>query len=600
MPELPAELRPSADLIVVGRLPSFIDQVYAYATEEELGLQPTPLEDVLLAVDALPFWPSMQALARLQRDLWFVRTDEAGQLALVRQWYGNSRYAQAAEAWMQQERRVVFSEQQLFALQRLVMLHARDSAVDEQFSEQEHLLLRIALAAVPGSVLGPQMEALEEADAIEDEEWVRYFIGHGGFIGGQGGLRNEIGRAHRLYAELANDDEAHGHNYCPLNEWLCMEYGLGFIELQAFAFSLHAGSNMLNAEETPSVVGEEFFSTTRLAAKAREGLDALSAPRDWYLPWLEKTQGDPRRAAFEITPFQQRPALRQPNGRVMVLAPRALEAWMGATGHYYRLLDIARAKGDVMRNRFASFNGALVEAYALDVAEQAYPSKSGPSVVWLPGTVHGDKPYPAKGGERRTPDISIDLTPDLVLLEITSSRLTVQSLIDADPEAVRKDIEKVLTNKIGQLGAAIEDIRLGVVMLDGVEIDQIERIWPIVVISEGVFQTPTLWSYITPVVNAALGQPKVQPLTILDLEDLEEVMGLVASGASIVEILRNKTSARWQQLEFAMWFQATGKTRYGDESPIDRRQFDIATDAIARLLMGDEAVEAYQASAGDS
>src|SRR5438477_13086052 len=66
--DVPTELRPGAELMVVAQAPSFIDQVWVFATQEELGLEPTPLEVVLRTVHEIPFWPAMKMLARFQRD----------------------------------------------------------------------------------------------------------------------------------------------------------------------------------------------------------------------------------------------------------------------------------------------------------------------------------------------------------------------------------------------------------------------------------------------------------------------------------------------------------------------------------------------------
>jgi hypothetical protein len=214
--------------------------------------------------------------------------------------------------------------------------------------------------------------------------------------------------------------------------------------------------------------------------------------------------------------------------------------------------------------------------------------------------VHRDFTYEARRGERRTPDVAVDLTPDLILIEVTSSRLTAKSIVDADPDAVRTDIQKILTDKIEQLGSRIDDILDRRVEYPNLNIDQIERIWPIVVSSEGLFQTPTLWAYIRPVVEKSLGQPRVQPLTLFDVEDLEELMGLVMAGHSAIDILRDKTTEHWRELEFSAWFRGSGRRAYPDDSPLARSQFEAAADRAVRLLFGSGAVDAHRAQSAES
>jgi hypothetical protein len=399
-------------------------------------------------------------------------------------------------------------------------------------------------------------------------------------------------------------DRGRGVPLCPeqnlaVNDWLLDEYGLSFVEMQAIAFSLHAGSKMLDVDELPTLIDETYFASTLLADKAERGLDALSELRDWYVARFAASQADARRAAFEITPFLQRPALRQPDGKVMPFAPRALEAWMSATGTYYRLFDIARDKGSATRKRFTRFNGALVETYVHEVVERAYPPRAQHATIWLPGTVHREQVYRTASRERRTPDVAIDLTPDLVLIEVTSSRLTEKSVVDADPDAVRKDIEKVVVDKVEQLGSAIADIRSGVAELAGVDISTIERIWPLIVSSEGVFQTPTLWAYIAESVKESLAQPNVQSLTLLDLEDIEELFGLVVDGQSMVDVLGAKTSELWAQLELALWLRAT-QSDAADRSPLAREYVDAAFDAVVHALFTEEALDEHRARLRDS
>jgi hypothetical protein len=595
---LPAELAPRVDLIVAGRPASILDQVFAYATEAELGLDVTAAENVLAIVGLIPFWPSMQLLARFQRDLWPVRVDRRGQLALLEFWFGGSEFAKRAENWLSQsEQRVLFSEQQVFALQRLVTLHSLDGPVDQTLSEEEHIGLLLALIAIPGSVLSIHAELERDLSVkLEDERWLRFFIGNGGFVGA-GALRNELGRAHRLYSEIADSDEAKQHrDYCALYEWLVEEFGLTFAQLQGFAFALHTGAKISAMEEIPSLVETTFFAGSKVADQAELGLSALSAPREWYAERFAATQNDPRRAAFEVTPFLQKPAIRQPDGKVMPIAPRALEAWMGATGNYYRLFDIARRKGDETRKRFTRFNGLLVERYVQETVETAFPQdESRKTAIWTPGRVYRDVPYQSPAGERLTPDVVIDLTPDLIVIEVTSSRLTERSIVDADPDTVTKDIEKVLVEKIEQLGSAIDDLLSGAADLPDLRIAEIDRIWPIVISSEGLLQTPNLWAYIRPSVEQSLSQPSVKPLTLLDLEDLEELAGLVISGKALTQVLAEKTRETWAERELAAWIRSPEGQRFPYDSTLAVKQFEEAAAVIVRVLLGDEAVAQYEA-----
>jgi hypothetical protein len=596
---IPADLEPQPGLFVVGNPPSFIDQVFAYATQEELGLDPTPADVVVAALREIPFWAAMRVLARYQRDLWPARGARERQLDLLHRWFGETgTFVERGRAFLNASpRNMLFSEQQIFALQKLVTLYSPDGESSEELSDVQYLGLMIALAAVPGTILRtPEFDELAQEEAsdmdVTDDRWLQLFVGHGGFIG-RGSIKHELGRAHNLYEVIAKSTSARAHqDACPLEEWLCETYGLTFIELQAIAFALHAGSKMQQTEENPVLIDTGYFATTKLADKAQVGLDALSADRAWYQSTFERTSADPRRLAFEITPFLQRPALRHPGGKVMPLAPRALEAWLSASGTYYRLFDISRAKGSATRKRFTRFNGHLVERHAKDVVDAAYKAPVS-ALLWVAGRVHGEVIYPTPAGEARTPDIAIDLGPDLVLIEVTGGRPTEKSLVDAEPEAIRKDIEKLLEDKIRQLGDRIRDLRVGLAKLPDVDIDGVERIWPIVVSSEGLFQTPTLWEYLRGDALTALDQGSVERLTLLDLEDLERLMGLVEQSHVLVEILRSKTQPGWQERDLASWFESEGEQFGSSESPYALRLSEAAFEMVVKRLFTEAQLTEY-------
>jgi hypothetical protein len=90
-----------------------------------------PAETIIAITRQIHFWPTMRFLTRFQRDLSIAKTDPDRQLALLNQWFSGSPFAARAEPWLRQSnQRVLFSEQQLFAFQRLVVLNARDSDVE--------------------------------------------------------------------------------------------------------------------------------------------------------------------------------------------------------------------------------------------------------------------------------------------------------------------------------------------------------------------------------------------------------------------------------------------------------------------------------------
>jgi hypothetical protein len=147
--------------------PSFHDQIFPFATHQELFQKltdgdtaalvemPDPsVADVIEMVRGVPFQPAMMYLAALQKAVHTRGIDPVAQRQLMRVVYGErSPIAAAGEIWLREHRgrAAIIFEQQLFALQRLVMLHATDRAAD-LLTADETLSLRLALLYVPSNI----------------------------------------------------------------------------------------------------------------------------------------------------------------------------------------------------------------------------------------------------------------------------------------------------------------------------------------------------------------------------------------------------------------------------------------------------------------
>jgi hypothetical protein len=134
------------------------------------------------------------------------------------------------------------------------------------------------------------------------------------------------------------------------------------------------------------------------------------------------------------------------------------------------------------------------------------------------------------------------------------------------------------------------------------DLSRIERIWPIVVSAGAIVQNGLVWHHVREKTTELLEQAKVQPPTLLDLEDLEQLLGLVESGHDICALLAGKTTGPYRDLELAIYLnEAPGAPR---ERPrpekveaswrvvIERAQAmidftkGIASDAVTDLLPG--------------
>jgi hypothetical protein len=580
--------------------PAFTDHVYVYATHELLlgylpeiaelaelvGETETP-ETLIARVNEIPFEPAMWFVASLQKALAFGRIDPQHQRQLGHAIYGYP-LGHACEAFLSEhERGAVISEQQLFALQRLLVLHASEDPADDL--TDDHLrTLKLVLFYVPGVLLGPQDDLEEAPSAVDDERWLRYFVGHGGFAA-HGHLAHDIARANMLYNRIARSRLARTENYCPLQQWLLDEYGMTFMELEAFGFTLFVGAQM-NQETPPISVTSDYFDTTRFQGRTEQGFKAFAADRDWYRNEFLRSTETPRRIAFETHPFLRRPGLRISNGSVLIVAPRAVQAWLSASGAYYRYFDIARDKGDDWRNKFTRFNGELQEIYARHLMHVAYPNPERRGLIGV-GKVYAPQTYVKRKQRFETSDIAIDHGLDLVLIEVTAGRLTEKSLVEADAESVVADLEKMIIKKIRQLGRVIADIYADPTRLPPIDLEHVHRIWPVIVSGDGLFQNPSMWAYTNKQAGDSLHfdrkrvRAAVQPVVLLDLEELEVMLGLIRQGISVIELLERKTTAPWwREQDFKAMVTSDFTHRWDEEVEFIREEWRRAARGVKREI----------------
>jgi len=605
--QLPKGIALPTPVLAMTGPPSFHDQLFAYATAHELHriilnndlgrlveLKPLDIDDVIEKIRNVPFEPAMRFLASLQKALSFVILDGQAQVVIMQELFG-SIYAAAGQIWLrEEEQRALFSEQQLFALQRLVVLHARDSEASDLTPEEQERI-RVALLWIPDAVLDPKLGIDEDEQAdLTDERWLRFFVGNGG-LASHASLRQELARAHRMYAVIARSSAARQHrDFCPLDQWLQERFALTFEELQGLGLALYTGSQTLEAGTPPVMVTPSYFDRTALAGRAEGSFGAIAAPRQWFREQFERSTEHPRRAAFEIQPFLRRPGLLQADGNIAVLAPRAIEGWMSSTGTYYRLLDLAREHGEF--EKFSRFNGWIHERYARHLSYVAHPDQHRRRLLAGAGRVYEDIPYRTRFGESRTSDITIDLGIDLVLIEVTSKRLTQRSVVEADAEAVERDVRALLIKKMGQLGGVVRDLATRAIVIDDIDMAYVTRIWPVIVVADGLFQNPTLWAWTQREgghhleFDVAEVPQQVQPLVILDLADYEALMSLVRRDSNLIEILAHKTSPLWVERDFKSWLLANEHSAAAVDDFIGQellRAFGSIADALGLRRPGD-------------
>jgi hypothetical protein len=571
-------------------MPPFPDppeQLYVVVTEEALGLPVSDRATLVALVEELPFELAMILVSRLQGELAHIRTDTQAQFELASVIYEDAGTLNGIVAFLNGgPRRVVFSEQNLTALQRVLVLHARDDAGVNDITPGEIERAKRALLAVPSVVEAAETRLRNDAQLNEDAAWA-YTMQNGAYNNTEPPL-NRLVRTYMQFVEIFEATSDHA-DFCPLDEWFAADYGVSAVEQYAAGYGLHAASRAL--DETRNLLGRGVVdppTNSALFRDKREQIEQLLVgTRDWYAERFAALGDNDRALAWERTPFMQRPFLNYSDGRWRLLLPRALDSWL-SDGFYHRGLASAQRRDREEQNersentlRYTRYFGHLAERYTLRLAQSVYDDVAGVAVS-------GEQVYSARGSEMRTSDVAVAFPRDLVLIEVVSARLNREMQVEGDPVLLASVLERMVHKKGRQLARVIRDVRAGAAAVPGLDIEELERVWPVIVTAGGtLFQTDLLWNRIDARLPPDLDEPPVQPLTLFDVEDLETALGHVPLGFNLAELLAWKTADQYRRREFVAFQHDVLQTPNTTRPPLLEERFAELGALLAETLQLD-------------
>ena len=76
----------------------------------------------------------------------------------------------------------------------------------------------------------------------------------------------------------------------------------------------------------------------------------------------------------------------------------------------------------------------------------------------------------------------------------------------------------------------------------------VERVWPVVVTGGDLMHTELLWDRIDAQLPDELRGGRVQRLSVIDIEDVELLLGLVSEGSHLPDVLGEKTAGPYRRL----------------------------------------------------
>jgi hypothetical protein len=522
-----------------------------FIAEPELGLSETSLPDLRSMVGRLPFEGAMRHVALLMARLEPRLNDPAGHWEIAQQFYGSRPDLLSAyqRVLSKHPTRTVFSPQPLLLLMRLMLEHARHEPMRELTESEFHLL--------QDSVLGAHsaMEVALDAMGLPTRDAILAYELQAATLFRRPQLLEEMARHQELLRLASADDRLKDpKNRVPVAAWLAVS-GVAADEQWALGFGLSAITHAFVDPVRPHALAPHVDDLLRRLGLPEPplSLPVIAASRAELDAAFRALGGGDETLAWETRPVKSKPFLQLTNGDLLLLSPSWLLSWLGE-GFHYRALAQAQRESKATSAKYTRLAGEAVERYALDLAEAA---------VVAPDRVFGEQSYD-KGGGKKTSDVAVVAGDgrDLVLFEIHARRVAATAAVSGTAAEASMEVSRLLVEKADQLGPCVSALLEKRATYPGTKIDDIERIWPVVVSVGHVMQTTNLWGYIRSSMDvrkaASLAQSRVQPLQLMDIEDYEKLMGLVEAGESLPGMLAHKVNGPYRERDFAAWLHSPG------------------------------------------
>jgi hypothetical protein len=582
---LPPSALPERTLFIAAEPPSDLVAMFVAPDPEALGQGTPSLDAVCALLREVPVEPAVFGLSALAAAAWHAGTDQVKHLALAEEVFVNRPVLAQLRAFLADDRHhVIFNEQHLTILMRLLLIHGADGDPRADLTPAQIDSMLIALLAVGGL---PSRYGDPEESGEQPMGWVPWLVRSGLYFD-RSNVGSDQGRAWALFIDLAAEADPNAHNWVNLATWAADDLA-PIAEQLAFGYALGAFSKALQ-EDVPTkdrfigIVPEGLLADNMPAAQVARLIAASSATRAEFTQ-LFAADDDVDHLLWDRTPFERFPFLRLSDGRLVLLNPRFLLSWMGE-GVYHRLLTSATSRPDPARPakratlRFTRFHGELMERYVERLAERSHSDQVRAGVV----RICPEQRYVGRhGSEQKSPDLILNYATDLVAIEVTGGRPARRTRVLSDPSLIEKELDDRIIGKLAELDQALVDVLSGTAGIPGLELELVERVWPVLIVPSTIIQSDVLWAHIEGKAGELFDHhPALQAPTLFSIEDFEAALAAVETGAGLPMILAARARSPYRRMPPSHFFQrhyrTTRRPAYLDE------QLRLAGDEAAGAL----------------
>jgi hypothetical protein len=433
-------------------------------------------------------------------------------------------------------RRVFLSKQPLLATIRHLLITDPVIPAEKRYPS-------IISAVILAHAMGGTLEA-DEANATRLGDMPAYLlleVVRTALLGHTVDIEASLDRTVRLWREYGPRVTRGSLEETPL-ELLVEATGLDIIEILAFAFALLARRiNGLGPEDA-------IFDRSDLGVRANPDklLRFLDLTSDSWEGMRARLEESDRR--FGFLAFEAKPILSTDAGLLVVDEDYL---WQRVTTGLYWIvhdyLKFERAPGTDTNLRWNECYGEMVELYVEDALQVMTPRLLDGSS----GTFYTEDDLERAYGATKKCDAAIFFGGALLMVEVIGGQMAVPTRIEGDPGQFAKDTDRLVIDKCRQLSESCEAVSADEMALTGFPPTPDLRFAPAVVVGGGYPVNPATRQYI----RRQLGEERlfsspVEPLSILDLEDIDMLEGLFERGHTPVDILRDWQASNLADLPF--------------------------------------------------
>ena len=241
-----------------------------------------------------------------------------------------------------------------------------------------------------------------------------------------------------------------------------------------------------------------------------------------------------------LRPFWEHPYIRLDSGRILPVSSE-LALNRSIRGIYHLLIDQAgKTRGDAGVNELTSFIGRLHEDYLTTLLQRAFTHGHHGTFVSeaevIAANNHGEKP-PFDG--------AIITGDTVVLIEMLTATLRLDTLEKCDPARYRRDFGRYFKRKTAQLARAVKEVGSGRWVIPGVSPTSVRRVAPVLASLHPFPLFGPMWNpFRTAFGHPAFGhKATVMPLQLVTDEDLEVLEAFQTAGSMpITDALTRRTA----------------------------------------------------------